>query len=88
MENNERKIFDFNYNDCNDCKHYWDDSCDGVQTQNERHCNSFIATRRVDIPLQIKTLESKIKNLKRECFWLEVCVILLAISQMIFYLTR
>ncbi len=43
--------------DCNECTHYWDDSCSGVSKGEYRNCTSFKATRNVVIPQQIKELQ-------------------------------
>ena len=47
--------------DCNNCAHYWEDSCDGVPESQKRHCTSFLATRSVVIPNQIKRLQIAFK---------------------------
>jgi len=62
MPNTSVKRFDdWNVVDCNDCTHYWDDSCGGVKKGSEKRCTAFLATKRVDIPLQIKSLKTQIK---------------------------
>lgn len=59
----DKKIFeDFQRVDCNDCSHYWDDSCGGVKKGSEKRCTAFVATRRVDIPLEIKALRNDLKG--------------------------
>lgn len=69
-----KKIFeDFQQVDCNDCSHYWDDSCGGVKEGSEKRCTAFKATRRVDIPLEIKALRNDLK-------WLRVSQLLLGIA--------
>lgn len=61
----ESKVFsEWDTVDCNGCSHYWDDSCSGVPKDKKRNCSSFVATRRVVIPEQIRELEVQIKNLK------------------------
>lgn len=66
--------------DCNDCEHYWDNSCDGATPKRlRRPCNSFLATRKVFIPEQIKALENRCESLKCSCITLSICVILLAL---------
>jgi hypothetical protein len=60
----DKRIFDdFFKVDCNDCQHYWTDACDGVYKGSEKRCNSFVATRRVDIPEQIKWLRKRVDGL-------------------------
>ena len=58
-----KRFEDWNIVDCNECSHYWDNSCDGVSKDNKRVCNSFIATRNVVIPEQIKRLQKVVKGL-------------------------
>ena len=73
----EKKIFDdFPRVDCNDCSHYWDDSCEGVPQGFKKRCTAFLATKRVDIPLQIKSIRTTLT-------WLSVSMILIAISHII-----
>lgn len=64
MEN--KRFEDWIHVDCNDCARYWDSSCDGVQAT-QKPCNSFLASRKVQIPAQIKSLEKRVK-------WLEWAV--------------
>lgn len=68
MEHSEKKTtsrFD-DWNevvDCNKCSRYWDDSCDGVKKGSTRLCNSFLATRSVVLPSEIKWLKGAIKRI-------------------------
>lgn len=50
--------------DCNDCKHYWDDTCDACSEGSRRLCNSFVATRRVVLPAKIERLEMAVRSLR------------------------
>ena len=62
--------------DCNDCAHYWDSSCDGVRclaNAPKKLCQSFLPTRSVVIPLQIKAILGHLK-------WLYGMIILEAIA--------
>lgn len=61
MEN--KRFEDWTHVDCNDCARYWDSSCDGVQAT-QKPCNSFLASRKVQIPAQIKALQKSVKRLK------------------------
>lgn len=66
MSQPSKRFEDFPTVDCNECSRYWDNSCDGVKPSSEaqkRVCNSFVATRSVIIPEQIKTLQKCIKIL-------------------------
>ena len=65
--------------DCNNCGHYWDDSCNGTPKDKARSCNSYIATRRVVIPEQIKELEMQIKNLKISVNILWIVILILSL---------
>ena len=74
--------------DCNQCAKYWDSSCDGVNCPTNsdkplqgstRLCNSFIATRSVVIPAQIKALQKAVK-------WLGVIMVCLYISLLVIYI--
>lgn len=49
--------------DCNQCSHYYDNSCDGIPEGSQKLCTSFLATRRVVIPLQIKRLQNAVNKL-------------------------
>jgi hypothetical protein len=55
------QIFDNYEVNCNDCGHYWNDSCDGVPLNQKRNCTSFIATKTTDIPKQIKQLKTDLR---------------------------
>lgn len=46
---------------CNGCARYYDNSCDGVSKGSKRTCNSFLATRSVVLPEQIKACQNAIK---------------------------
>ena len=52
--------------DCNSCTLYWNEQCDGTQNTPQgstRLCKAYKATRRVDVPLQIKSLQNGLKSL-------------------------
>ena len=72
----ETKVFDEEYVDCNQCSHYWTDSCDGVPTKQIRPCTSFKATRQTDIPLKLKKLSIRQKQSDRSILWLHIIVLL------------
>lgn len=76
-DNKERKIFeDFQEVDCNECERWWTNQCDGAKTHGKGsnlRCTSFLATRNVVIPEQIKSLQ-------RENTRIIVCIILLAVG--------
>ena len=61
--------------DCNECSHYWDNSCDSPKTLKKGSktlCNSFVATRSVIIPQKLKRLERAFK-------WILACVVILGV---------
>ena len=66
---NAKRFGDWKEVDCNDCSHYWDNSCDGSCKGSQRVCNSFLATRSVIIPAQIDKLRNDVK-------WLGIGLIL------------
>ena len=50
---------------CNECARYWDSSCDGVCKDDKKTCMSYVATRSVVIPAQIRTLQEDVKHLRK-----------------------
>lgn len=51
--------------DCNQCSHYWDNSCDGVRSHVKgcrKPCNAFLATRSIEIPQEINRLKRAFKR--------------------------
>lgn len=72
----ESKIFDESYVDCNDCQHYWDDSCDGVPKDDIRPCTAFKATKRTDIPVQLEKLSKNQNEHSKHLIWVEIILIL------------
>lgn len=56
-----KRFEDWTTVDCNECEHYWTNSCDGACKGSQKPCNSFLATRSVIIPEQIKSLRSQIR---------------------------
>ena len=63
--------------DCNECSRYWDSSCDAVDRGVKRTCNSFLATRSVVIPSQIKALNDLVKWLivAHICSWAAIAIL-------------
>lgn len=55
-----KRFEDWTTVDCNECEHYWTNSCDGVCKGSQKPCNSFLATRSVIIPEQIKWIDKRI----------------------------
>lgn len=77
MSENKR-FSDWQEVDCNDCAHYWDSSCDALQGS-RKPCNSFLATRSVIIPLQIKRLQKSVKWLTGALVIVTVAVVILGV---------
>ena len=75
-----KRFDDYNV-ECNDCAHYWDDSCSGTQVGTTKACRDYKATRTVDIPKQIKQLEKRIDNLENRKIIIIVCFGILAVLQ-------
>lgn len=83
MSNSDTKFDNWTYVDCNDCQNYWNDTCDGVSKAKESTCTAFIATRRVDIPDQIKSLRSALKGLRTSVILLSIGLILHALGHLL-----
>jgi len=68
--------------DCNECSHYWDNSCDGASKGSRIDCNSFLATRSIVIPERLNYLEKRVK-------WLElafgICAIVIGTWMLVVY---
>ena len=72
--------------DCNECKSYLSEECDGTPVGSEKVCKAFKATRRTDIPLQIKSLQKASKRLTRGLLMVSAAEILLSIGVLIIWL--
>ena len=82
--NTEQKIFDdFPQADCNTCRSYMLDQCDGVPIGESRKCTAYEATRQSDLPMQIENLEKEIKSLRFGNVLLALSVFLLALGQLL-----
>lgn len=84
-QNQQRKqVFDeFPPVDCNDCKHYWDNSCDSTVKGSQRLCKAFSATRRVIYPQEIKSLKKAVRELRVHLFVAYGCIIMLGAAHII-----
>lgn len=79
------QIFDdYNHVNCLDCHHYWNDTCDGPPTGLERPCTAFLATKRVDIPAQIKELQNGLKVVLYGSIALTACFLIYVTVDMLF----
>lgn len=66
MSDKNKNIFDeWIEVDCLNCQHYWNDTCDGTSEGEKRPCISFLATRKVNIPKELKTLDKQILRLEK-----------------------
>lgn len=74
-----KRFEDWTKVDCNNCQHYWTDTCDGVPVGSEKPCTSFLATRNTDIPRQIEWLRKRLNRLN-------LAVMCVALSILIHYL--
>lgn len=70
---------------CNECKSYLLEECDGTPVGSERLCKAFKATRRTDIPLQIKSLQKASKRLTRGLLMVCAAEMCLAIAFLLLY---
>lgn len=82
----DKKIFDEYQVECEGCQHYWNDTCDGVKQGSQKACTSFIATKRTNIPEQIKNLEKRLvrseNNLVIVVTWLLIVTIIMILGVM------
>lgn len=69
--------------DCNDCACYWDNSCDGVKEGTKKPCNSFVASRKVSIPGQIKELKDKVERLRWSLVLISIVILLHLVTYLI-----
>lgn len=85
--NKEPKRFeDWEQVDCNECERYWLNQCDGAKTHgkgSKMPCTSFLATRNVVIPLQIKSLQNANKRMRAGVLLLTVAQIIHCVLHLI-----
>lgn len=80
----ESKIFEpFPEADCNTCRSYMLDQCDGVKVGQSRKCTAYKATRQSDLPMQIENLKKEIKSLRFSDAVLTFIVFLLALGNLL-----
>lgn len=71
--NTDKKRFEeYPIVECDNCTHYWDNSCDGLSESQERVCETFLATRRINSLEKIKWLESALIRARKACVILGV----------------
>lgn len=82
--NPKQKVFDdFKEVDCEECQCWQLDQCDGVPVGSERFCTAYKAVRRLNTPQQIKALQKGCKELTRASKINSICIILLAIKDIL-----
>lgn len=80
----EQKVFEeYPKADCNTCRSYMQDQCDGVPVGITRKCTSYVATRQSDIPKQIEKLNEDIIKLNLYGVILTIAVMLIAVRNLI-----
>lgn len=76
-------VFDEQYVDCNTCEHYHNNTCDAVPVGSERTCTAFKATRKVNIPEEIKSLREQIRGLRKEILLIYLLMFLEALAYVV-----
>ena len=80
----QKQVFEeFPTVDCNDCTHYWDNSCDSTVKGSQRPCKAFSATRRVIYQQEIKSLKKAVRELRVHLFVAYGCIIMLGAAHII-----
>lgn len=77
------RIFDEFQVECTECEHYWDNSCDGVKCFEEKHCTSYKATKRMEIPKEIDKIRQNMKVNNRAIILLEVVMVIHLLGHLI-----
>ena len=80
----EQKIFDdFPQVDCNTCRTYTLDQCDGVPVGETRKCTTYQAVRHTDLPVRIEKLEKRMKGNERCNFLTCIALFIYLLGQLI-----
>jgi hypothetical protein len=77
------KVFDEFQVECTECEHYWDNSCDGVKCFEEKHCTSYKATKRMEIPKAIDKIKSDMKHMDKHITLIYVLLLIHMLSHLI-----
>lgn len=83
MSDEKKRFEDWKKVDCEDCQRWWLNECDGVNASSKgsgRLCNSYLATRKVVLPHQIKKLQRAIKWLTGVCVIFGVLMIYILLN--------
>lgn len=81
---NEQKVFEeYPQADCNTCRSYMLDQCDGVPVGESRKCTAYEATRASDLPMQIEKLNDEIKTIRLNLILQALLIILLAVGNLV-----
>ena len=82
--NNEQKVFEeYPQANCNTCRSYMLDQCDGVPVGESRKCTAYEATRQSDLPMQIEKLNDEIKTIRFNLILQALAILLLAIGNLV-----
>lgn len=65
----QKRFEDWTEVDCSECERWWTSQCDGAKKGSRTPCNSFLATRSIVIPEQIKDLQRANKILSWVVLW-------------------
>lgn len=79
MTHTTKRFEDWQDVNCNECEHYWNNTCDGVCKGSQKPCNSFLATRSVVIPAQLNALRTHLKWLYGGLILEAVAIVILGV---------
>ena len=83
-DNKDKKIFEEPTVYCDECQHYWTDTCDGTREGVYKPCTAFVATKRIDLPLQVKNLQKGLVHAQRHIRILNIIVLLHLLTHIFF----
>ena len=75
-QDEDKKIFDTYEVHCEECQHYWDDSCEGTRVGSYKPCTAFVATKRIDLPSRVQKLEKWLKHVLRSILLVDIVIII------------
>ena len=80
----EQKVFEeFPQANCNTCRSYMLDQCDGVPVGESRKCTAYEATRQSDLPMQIEKLNDEIKTIRLNLILQALVILLLGVGHLV-----
>ena len=84
LMNNEQKVFEeYPQANCNTCRSYMLDQCDGVPVGESRKCTAYEATRQSDMPMQIENLAKEIKSIRLHLVVQALLILLVAMGHLV-----